>query len=927
MGRIVEENDSAAIGAAVVLLNPSDSSLIKGATTNTRGVFKIDNISAADYLLKVVYLGYADHYKKISVNDNLRLGKIKLQVGAKNLKEVEVATSALMATQQGDTTSYNSNAFKTNKDATAEELLTKMPGITIVDGKIQAQGEQVKQVLVDGKPFFGEDPNAVLKNLPAEIIDKVQVFDRRSDQAQFTGFDDGNNSKTINITTKLQFRNGVFGRVYAGPGYEEKYKGGAVLNSFKEKRRVTFMAMSNNINEQNFSSEDLLGVVASSGGGNNNRGGGFSQRGGGGGPGGGRFGPQNSADNFLVDVRNGITTTHAFGTNYSDEWGKNITVSASYFFNYTQNYAESNILRQYVVGNNNGLNYYDTSLAKSNNLNNRFNGRLEWKIDSFNSVILQPRISFQSNTGSSGSSGYNLKNILISDLKNNYATNLQAYNASIPLLYRRSFVKKGRTLSLNLNPTLSGNNGNSNLLAVNNYFKDTLLLSDTTDQRAFLQKSGFSNFGNITFTEAFGKNHFVSVNYTNNYQLNKSDKEAFSRKPLSDDYTIKDSLVSNAFDNTYVANSAGLSYRYQEEKYNFSIGLNAQEARLSKTQYFPGSYQNTRVFSSLLPNAMFMYKFTQKDNLRVFYRSFNNAPSIDQLQDVLNNSNTLQLSMGNPALRQTFQHNLNMRYSGVNTQKNTSLFILLGGTYTNDYIGNRTTIAQQDTVVFGKILLPRGSQLSMPENFNNYYTVRFFINYSFPMKGIKSNFNINSGLNYSNIPAKINDKINYSKTTAPNLGLVLSSNISERVDFTLSSNTSYNMVINSLQSNLNTSFLNQQSKLRLNVMPTKKLVLNAEYNHQLNTGLTNTFNQNISLFNAAIAYKLFKDNAGELRLFVFDVLNQNRSIQRNVTDTYIEDARTTILQRYFMLTFTYNFKKYFSKNSKEQEATEKKKAE
>jgi len=911
MGKITEDNDSSAIGAAAILLNPSDSTVVKGATSNVRGIFKIDDVKPATYILKVIYLGYTDYFRSIEVNENIRLGKIKLQSQAKNLKEVEVSTTANMATQNGDTTSYNSNAFKTNKDAMAEDLLTKMPGITIVDGKIQAQGEDVKQIFVDGKPFFGDDPNSVLKNLPAEIIDKVQVFDRRSDQAQFTGFDDGNNSKTINITTKIEFRNGVFGRVYGGGGYEDKYKSGAVINRFKEKRRITFMAMSNNINEQNFSSEDLLGVVANSGG-NNNRRGPSS-----GGRGGGRFGPQNSADNFLVDVRNGITTTHALGMNYSDNWGKNVEVSASYFFNYTQNDAESNILRQYVVGNNNGLNYYDTSIAVTNNMNHRLNARIDYKIDSLNSIILQPKISFQINNGQSGANGYNIKQSPVGNTENNYRTLLSGYNISLPTLYRHSFLKKGRTLSLNINPAFSGSNGNSNLLAINNYFTDTLSLSDTIDQRAGLVKSGITSYGNITFTEAIGKRNFLSVNYTNNYSYSESDKQAFTRTNPADDYNLRDSLVSNVFNNTYISHAAGLNYRYQFEKISFAVGLNAQEAILTKNQFFPGSFTASRNFSSLLPNAMFMYRLTQKNNFRVFYRASNTPPSIDQLQDVLNNSNPLLLNIGNSALRQNFQHNLNMRYSGVNTEKNTSLFVLLGGTYTNDYIGNSTIIAQNDTVVFSKIFLARGSQISRPENFNNFYSLRFFVNYSFPIKAIKSNLNLSAGCNYNNVPAKINDRINYSNSTTPNLGIVLSSNVSEYVDFLISSNSSYNSVVNSLQTDLNSVFINQNSKLKVNVMPTKKLVLQAEYNHQINSGLTSTFNQNISLFNAAVAYKFLKDNKGELRLFVFDILNQNRSIQRNITETYIEDTRTTILQRYFILTFTYNFKSYFKKDTEE----------
>ncbi|MBL7917138.1 MAG: outer membrane beta-barrel protein, partial [Bacteroidia bacterium] len=501
-----------------------------------------------------------------------------------------------------------------------------------------------------------------------------------------------------------------------------------------------------------------------------------------------------------------------------------------------------------------------------------------------------------------------------SETKNTYLSNLSGYNISAPILYRHSFLKKGRTLSVNLNPSINANNGNGNLLSINNYYDDTLNVYDTIDQRSFIVKSGYSSYGNITFTEAFGKKHFVSLNISNTYNYSESDKNTFSKSNVANDYTIKDSIVSNSFNNTYLANLAGISYRFNQEKTTISFGVNAQEAYLNKNQFFPRAYSSGKIFTSILPNGMFMYRFSKQNNFRMFYRSSNNPPSIDQMQDVLNNSNTLQLSIGNPNLKQNFQHNLNIRFSGVNTLKSTASFILLSGTYTDNYIGNSTIIANNDTVVYSKIFLAKGSQISRPENLNNYYTLRFFANYSFPAKLLKSNINLSAGCNYNNIPALINNELNYSNTTSPNFGAVISSNFSEKVDFTLSSNTSYNSVVNSLQKNLNSNFINQSSKAKVNLTIAKKLVLQAEYNHVLNGGLSSTFNQNISLLNAAIAFKFLKDNKGELRLFAFDILNQNRSIQRNVTETYIEDTRTTILQRYFMLTFTYNFKNYFKKD-------------
>ena len=325
-GKLIDENKQPAIGSSVFLLK-TDSSFVKGTTSDLDGQFKLENINSNNYILKILSLGYKPVFKSIEItNQDLNIPIINLKQASTNLKEVTVEAQQALATQNGDTTSFRANAYKVNKDATAEDLVSKMPGVTVVDGKVQAQGEEVKQVLVDGKRFFGDDASAVLKNLPAEVIDKVQVFDKKSDQSQFTGFDDGNASKTINIVTKAQFKNGVFGKAYGGYGYEDKFKGGATVNIFKGDRRITVLAQSNNINEQNFASEDLVGV-SSSGGGGGRRGGGQ------GGPGGGN----NPSENFQSNTQNGINTTSLFGLNYADKWGKKTEVTASYFFNWTQN--------------------------------------------------------------------------------------------------------------------------------------------------------------------------------------------------------------------------------------------------------------------------------------------------------------------------------------------------------------------------------------------------------------------------------------------------------------------------------------------------------------------------------------------------------------------------------------------------------------
>jgi outer membrane receptor protein involved in Fe transport len=904
-GKLIDESKQAAIGSSVFLLNAKDSSFVNGTVADIDGFFKIENILANSYVLKIVSLGYNPVFRTIQITSQpIDLGFIILKQNSLNLKEVKVQGQISLATQNGDTTSFNSKAYKVNKDATAEDLVSKMPGVAIVDGKVQAQGEEVKQVLVDGKRFFGDDANAVLKNLPAEIIDKVQVFDKKSDQSQFTGFDDGNASKTINIVTKAQFRNGIFGKVYGGYGYENKYKGGASVNIFKGNRRISILAQSNNINEQNFSSEDLVGVAssASSGGGGGRRGGG---QGG---------GSNNSGDNFSVNNQNGINTNSLFGLNYSDKWGKKTEVSSSYFFNWTKNDSKSSLLQQYILGSNNGLIYNETNNANSDNFNHRLNFKIETKLDSQNTISIQPKLSFQTNNSSKKLLGFNTKELQnISNSENTNSSNLSGYNLSALILFRHSFAKRGRTFSINATPTITDNRGDNSLYSLNTYYDTGIIFADTIDQISTILKSGNSIKGNASYTEPLDLFNFLLVDYSTSYTDNYSSKRTFNSFNNDNTYTYLDSSLTNVFKNQYQSQAGSLGYRFQKPKINFSINAAYQWALLSKQQEIPTSYQLSKSFESVLPSAQFQYKFSPKKNLRINYRTSNNAPSIDQLQDVINNTNALQLSTGNPELKQDFQQNLNMRYSGVNTVKATSFFALLGANYSSNYIGNSTLIANQDTTVYNSVFLKKGSQIIRLVNLDGYFSLRSFINYTFPIKKIKTNLSLNVSGNYNNVPGLINTQINYAKTATGGLGLVLSSNISEKIDFTISSNSSYSNINNTLQSSSNTTYFSQNSKLKITFNPWKGLILQSEYSNMYYAGLTSAYNQSISLWNAGIGYKFLKNKQAEFRLTVYDLLNQNNSVARTNTDSYIQDSQTNVLNRYYMLTFTYNFKKYFAK--------------
>lgn len=908
-GYIKETGNAAPLPLATVqAISLPDSSHRTGGVTDFDGKFEFTVPAAGNYLLRLSYIGYKSFEKTVPVPaQGLDVGTLSITKDAEMLNAVKIEDKAVQGVQLGDTTQFNANAFKTNPDANAEDLVTKMPGVTLQDGKVQAQGEDVKQILIDGKPYFGTDVNAALKNLPADVIDKVQVFDQQSEQARFSGYDDGNTTKTINIVTKADMRDGIFGKVYAGYGYKDKFSAGGNLNWFNGNRRLTVLYQSNNINQQNFSTDDLLGVAAgSSGGGGGRRGAG--------GMGGGRLGGQGGGDagDFLVNVRNGISTTHAAGLNYTDQWGKKIKVTGSYFFNWSNTKASQDLRRNYLLTGDSSQTYQETSTSESRNINHRFNLRFEYAIDSFNVLTIIPKVSFQQNKGNSLFSGAGERGgALLNTTNSDFESNLFGLNFGNEIVFRHRFAKAGRTLTANVNMGYTLNTGNSLLYSNNTYFSGTSP-SDTLDQQADLYGNGWNLGSRFVYTEPLAKGHVLQFNYNNSYQSNLSNKQTLSYDADEMAYTRLDSLLSNAIRSNYHTEAGGLGYRYNDKKAQLMVNVGYQWSVLNNDNRFPKQTVFRREFQNVLPMVMFRYNFTQQKNLRIRYSARTSVPSVDKFQAVVNNSNPLLLSTGNPDLKQDYSHQFFLRYSAT-SKKSHVFFALLSATATQNYIGNSTVIANVDTTVNGTIFLPAGAQLSSPVNLNGYYNTRAYITYGLPLNFMKCNLNLSAGATYSRTPGVINGQTNYSHAPSGNIGVTLSSNISKKIDFSISSQSSLTFVQNTLRPNLNSNYFNQNTRAKVYWDIWKGIVVTSELTHQLYSGLSDGFNQNYFLWNLGLAKKFLKNDAAEFKFTVFDVLNQNNSITRNVTDIYTEDIETVVLNRYFMLTFTYNFRTFKKK--------------
>jgi hypothetical protein len=903
-GKLSDKDNKAPIEGATVTLTASKDSLHPiTVLSDAKGNFVFKSLEVDKYRLVTSVIGYDIIIQNINLqaSNNVPL-QFTLSKMAKDLQDVVVTAKKPVVVQRGDTLEFNASELKVNPDATAEDMIKKLPGVTIdKNGNVTAAGEQVKKVTVDGRDFFGDDATAALRNLPSSVIDKIQVFDKLSDQAAFTGFDDGNSTKSINIVTKAGMRNGQFGRVYAGAGTEGTYNAGGNMSLFKNNVRLTFVGLTNNVNQQNFASEDLLGVSTGGGGGG---------RGGGRGGGAGGFGGNNN--NFNVGAQSGISKTNSFGLNYSDVWSKKVDVSGSYFFNNgdINNNQSSNTQNFQTSGANQ---FYDENvLSNTKNDNHRINFRLNYKIDANNSLMISPSLSYQTTKAISDINGINSYDPLNLISRSISSTNIKSsgYNFNNNILFRHAFAKKGRTISFNLNTALNRKAGDTYVTNENDYYKSTGNFSDSLQQYTDLVTNGYQFSGNIAYTEPIGKKGQLQINYSPSYAKSKSDQEVYQYDNARGKYSLFDDSLSNTFDNVTTKQAVGASYRLGDRDNMFSVGVTYQYTELNSNRIYPSVINVNKSFNNVLPNLMWRKKFNAKNSIRIFYRANTNTPSVTQLQDVYNNSNPLFISTGNTNLKQQVGNTLAVRYQFTNTGKSKSFFANVFLTQNNNYITNATYTARQDSVLNSSVTLYKGSQLSKPVNLNGQWSLRSFLTYAIPLKFIKSNLSINGGLTYSNTPGLINNVKNTSKSYTYNTGVALASNISKNVDFNLNYSVNFSNAKNSIQPQLNNKYITQSAGAQVNLLNKKGWFVQNSLSYETYSGLTSGFNQNYWLWNAGIGKKFLKNQAGELKLTAFDLLKQNQSIQRTVAETYVQDVQNQVLQQYFMLTFTYSLKNF-----------------
>jgi hypothetical protein len=896
-GRVVDGKEKFFVpGATISIQKLPDSTVVGFTVSDDQGAFEYKGLAEGSYRAVIKMVGSNILKKNFTItaeNLNPNLGNLELE--PESIEGIVVKGEVAPVEIKQDTVEFNAGAFKTKPNASTEDLLKKLPGVEVSkDGSIKAQGEQVRRVLVDGKPFFGDDPKLATKNLPADMIDKVQIIDQMSEQSQFSGVDDGNREKVINITTKKDMKKGTFGRAMAGAGTEERYEGNLSLNRFNNNQQFSVLASANNINNQNFTLGNSFGGQ-NFGGGNIRVGGGNLQRIA------SAFGASNNNNN------NGITTVWSAGANFNDEWGKKWKINGNYFFNKSELVVSQNTKRQNILPDSTFFTFQDNNNTTATN-NHRFNARIDYQIDSLNSIRFVPNVSVTT----SDYKNLSLSNTLSNELNplnrantNNLSDNLQI-NYSNLILYRHKFLKRGRSFSANFTVSGSAQNSTDFNNALNEFYRgDSIAFSRNIRQRAKQDNGTFSFRGGMSYTEPLSRKYSLETNYEISNSRNLTDRRVFDFDEVNSDYILPNTQLTNDFDNKFLSNRLGLNLITNKLKYNYTIGFAAQYATQNNLDLTRDT-QFKREFINFFPNAQFRYNFGRNRRLRIDYRGSTNQPSSTQLQPVADNTNPLNITQGNPDLKQEVVNTVRANFVSFNTTKFSSFFAFASVSNTANKIVNTTTIT------------PFGAQINGYQNTNGIWNALAFAGVGLPLKGNSLVLSLNTNVLWNKNKSFINSAENTSNTYTMGQGARIVWNYKERLDFNLSGNIQYNIAEYSLQPQNNVNYFTNTVIADITYTFPNGLILGTEVDYFVNSGLADGFNQNFTIWNASIAKQLFKDKRGEIKLRVYDGLRQNVGISRTVAETYIQDVSNVVLQRYYMLSFTYNINRLAAQRQEQQ---------
>lgn len=889
-GRATDQTSAVLPSATVLLLQPSDSALVSFGATNTEGHFEIKGVNRSNYLLKITFMGFAPYFKQITPPADgalLDLGTIALEPKSNELSEVLVKGEQSPVTIKKDTIEYNAGSFKTQPNAVVQDLLKQLPGVQVEsDGSISVQGEKVQRVTVDGKEFFGKDPKLATQNLPADAVKKVQVFDKKSDQAEFTGIDDGKREKTINLSLKEDRRNSTFGKIMGGAGTDERYESKASLNRFSKGNQLSFLGMANNVGQQGFGFQDYMGFT----------GGGMQ------GGGGARRIVINSDNMDGVPLNfggrsNGLVDTYAGGLNFNNQLGKNTEANGSYFLNHVTQDMRRNLERNSIWTDRENFQLNENTLQQSSRTGHRGNFSIDHKLDSANSVKLNGYLAYnkslQDDRRTSRTIAAGSEQLLNQGYSNSVSDN-SGYSFNTNLLLRHRFAKRGRTISLNTN-LAGGNNESLDDLDYKLTFNNGL--EETTRQQSEQQSSNSTLDANLSYTEPLGNRKYLEATYNYKLNLNSVDRKVFDL--LGDAGREDNAELTNKFSSNYQYHKTGLNFKLNRRAYNLTLGSALQYADLAG-ELHTLKRKVGRDYYNVLPTAQFNYNFTSSRSLSLNYDTFVQEPTIQQLQPIQDNRNPLSIYIGNPALQPAYSHQWRADFNTFDPVRFINFFLMANATYTTNAIITAQTFSEQ------------GVSTLQPVNVDDNLSMNLFANFGFPIKKWKSRFNFSTNLNEQQMISMFNEQEADVKIRSLGGNVRYEYRLDDKFDLSLRTNWTFQSTVSELGDAQNQRFFNKTYSAETNIYLPKSFNLSGNYSYYIYDNAKQDFRQTIPLLEVALAKQFLKNKSGELKLSAQNLLDKDTGVTQTANLNFVERATMNSLGRYFMLSFTYSLNKHMN---------------